>query len=120
MPRIATEKQKFLSRVAYDRIKVMILQKELMPGQFINESQLQETLELGRTPVREAVLALAQDRLVTIHPRKGIEVTPHTQGYPRHLRDSWDHGACHSAPVLRHGGSTVGCGYAGAAAGSCR
>lgn len=46
MPRIATEKQKCLSRVAYDRIKVMILQKELMPGQFINESQLQETLEL--------------------------------------------------------------------------
>ena len=41
MPRIATEKQKCLSRVAYDRIKVMILQKELMPGQFINESQLQ-------------------------------------------------------------------------------
>ena len=119
MPRIATEKQKCLSRVAYDRIKVMILQKELMPGQFINESQLQETLELGRTPVREAVLALAQDRLVTIHPRKGIEVTRPTPN-PRYLRDSWDHGACHSAPVLRHGGSTVGCGYAGAAAGPCR
>ena len=48
MPRIATEKQKCLSRVAYDRIKVMILQKELMPGQFINELQLQEILELGR------------------------------------------------------------------------
>ena len=43
MPRIATEKQKCLSRVAYDRIKVMILQKELMPGQFINESQLQNS-----------------------------------------------------------------------------
>ena len=101
MPRIAAEKQKCLSRVAYDRIKTMILQKELMPGQFINESQLQEILELGRTPVREAVLALAQDRLVTIHPRKHRGHTPHTQGYPRHLRDSWDHGACHSAPVLR-------------------
>ena len=86
MPRIATEKQKCLSRVAYDRIKVMILQKELMPGQFINESQLQETLELGRTPVREAVLALAQDRLVTIHPRKGIEVTPPTPKEPDILR----------------------------------
>lgn len=85
MPRIATEKQKCLSRVAYDRIKVMILQKELMPGQFINESQLQETLELGRTPVREAVLALAQDRLVTIHPRKHRGHTPYTQGHPRYL-----------------------------------
>ena len=86
MPRIATEKQKCLSRVAYDRIKVMILQKELMPGQFINELQLQEILELGRTPVREAVLALAQDRLVTIHPPQGHRGhTPYTQGRPRYL-----------------------------------
>ena len=53
MPRIATEKQKCLSRVAYDRIKVMILQKELMPGQFINESQLQETQSLLRVYTSE-------------------------------------------------------------------
>ena len=85
MPRIAAEKQKCLSRVAYDRIKTMILQKELMPGQFINESQLQETLELGRTPVREAVLALAQDRLDHPSPQGHRGHTPHTQGYPRHL-----------------------------------
>ena len=82
MPRIAAEKQKCLSRVAYDRIKVMILQKELMPGQFINESQLQETLELGRTPVREAVLALAQDHP---SPQGHRGHTPYTQGHPRYL-----------------------------------
>ena len=63
MPRIATEKQKCLSRVAYDRIKVMILQKELMPGQFINESQLQETLELGRTPVRSTCRRMASNAM---------------------------------------------------------
>ena len=40
MPRIAAEKQKCLSRVAYDRIKVMILQKELMPGQFFGQAVL--------------------------------------------------------------------------------
>ena len=114
MPRIATEKQKCLSRVAYDRIKVMILQKELMPGQFINESQLQETLELGRTPVREAVLALAQDRLVTIHPRKGIEVTRPT---PKDIHDIFEIRGIMEPAILRQ---CCGCGYAGAAAGSCR
>lgn len=98
MPRIATEKQKCLSRVAYDRIKVMILQKELMPGQFINESQLQETLELGRTPVREAVLALAQDRLVTIHPRKGIEVTRPT---PKDIHDIFEIRGIMEPAILR-------------------
>lgn len=75
MPKRAFEKQKCLSQIAYEQIKTMILQKDLTPGQFINEAQLQELLGLGRTPVREAVLALAQNRLVTIHPRKGIEVT---------------------------------------------
>lgn len=98
MPRIATEKQKCLSRVAYDRIKVMILQKELMPGQLINESQLQETLELGRTPVREAVLALAQDRLVTIHPRKGIEVTRPT---PKDIHDIFEIRGIMEPAILR-------------------
>ena len=98
MPRIAAEKQKCLSRVAYDRIKVMILQKELMPGQFINESQLQETLELGRTPVREAVLALAQDRLVTIHPRKGIEVTRPT---PKDIHDIFEIRGIMEPAILR-------------------
>lgn len=86
MPRIAAEKQKCLSRVAYDRIKVMILQKELMPGQFINELQLQEILELGRTPVREAVLALAQDRLGDHPSPQGHRGhTPYTQGRPRYF-----------------------------------
>ena len=75
MPRIATEKQKCLSRVAYDRIKVMILQKELMPGQFINESQLQETLELGRTPVREALRLLQEQGFVETVPYRGTYVT---------------------------------------------
>ena len=98
MPRIAAEKQKCLSRVAYDRIKTMILQKELMPGQFINESQLQETLELGRTPVREAVLALAQDRLVTIHPRKGIEVTRPT---PKDIHDIFEIRGIMEPAILR-------------------
>ena len=55
--------------------KMMILQKELTPGQFINEAQFQALLGLGRTPVREAVFALARDNLVHIHPRKGIEIS---------------------------------------------
>lgn len=59
MAKAPSQKRERLSQVAYDQIKTMILQKDLTPGQFINESQLQELLELGRTPVREAILALA-------------------------------------------------------------
>ena len=87
MPKSVSQKQKCLSQVAYEQIKTMILQKDLTPGQFINEAQLQELLALGRTPVREAVLALAQDRLVTIHPRKGLEVTRPT---PKDIHDIFE------------------------------
>jgi len=64
-----------LSQQAYRTIKSMILTNELHQGEFINEALLQEKLGIGRTPVREAVLQLSRDRLITIHPRKGIEIT---------------------------------------------
>ena len=87
MAKAPSQKRERLSQVAYDQIKTMILQKDLTPGQFINESQLQELLELGRTPVREAILALAQDKLVTVHPRKGIEITRPT---PKDIHDIFE------------------------------
>jgi DNA-binding GntR family transcriptional regulator len=59
---------------AYDAIKKMILFGELHSGQLLNEAELQDLIGIGRTPVREALLKLAQDMLVVIHPRKGIEV----------------------------------------------
>ncbi len=73
MAAVVDKRRDSLSQVAYDQIKTMILQKDLTPGQFINEAQLQALLGLGRTPVREAVLALAQDKLVHIHPEKGLK-----------------------------------------------
>lgn len=73
-----TSKPGCLSQIAYGKIKDMILQRVLIPGQFVNEAQLQELLGIGRTPVREAILALAQDKLVTIFPRKGIEIASPT------------------------------------------
>lgn len=64
-----------LSTIAYQQIKSLILENKLQPGQFVNESQLQEILGLGRTPVREAILQLAENELITVHPRKGIEIS---------------------------------------------
>ncbi|EOS70933.1 hypothetical protein C818_00941 [Lachnospiraceae bacterium MD308] len=64
-----------LSTIAYQQIKTLILENKLKPGQFVNEAQLQELLGLGRTPVREAILQLAENELITIHPRKGIEIS---------------------------------------------
>jgi DNA-binding GntR family transcriptional regulator len=55
----------------------------LPPGSIIDEGKLQTELNLGRTPIREALLKLSVEKLVTIIPRRGIFVSeisiPHLQ-----------------------------------------
>src|SRR5690348_2760256 len=62
------------SDVAYGRLLDMIVDLRLAPGAFINEQALADRLELGRMPVRQALAQLAQDRFVTILPRRGTVV----------------------------------------------
>jgi DNA-binding GntR family transcriptional regulator len=64
-----------LSDEAYFRIRDLIVSLELEPGAIVNERELMQRLELGRTPVREALRALAQDKLVEVYPRRGIFVS---------------------------------------------
>jgi DNA-binding GntR family transcriptional regulator len=63
-----------LADEAYLRIRDLIVSLELQPGSIVNERELMERLELGRTPVREALRTLAQERLVEVYPRRGIFV----------------------------------------------
>ena len=56
---------------AYAYIKKRILNCEILPGQAISEREIMETLSLGRTPVREALIMLQSDALVEAFPRKG-------------------------------------------------
>ena len=64
-----------LSDAAYLRIRDLIVSLELAPGSIVNERELMERLALGRTPVREALRALAQEGLVDVYPRRGIFVS---------------------------------------------
>lgn len=60
---------------AYLAIKDMIKTWKLAPGDIINERSLMSVLGMGRTPVHEALNALAQERLTEVIPRKGTYVT---------------------------------------------
>ena len=64
-----------LSDRAYYRIRELIVSLELAPGSPISERDLMARLELGRTPVREALRALARERLVEVYPRRGMFVS---------------------------------------------
>lgn len=65
-----------LSDQAYFRLRELIVTLELAPGALLNERELMERLELGRTPIREALQALARDGLVEVYARRGMLVAP--------------------------------------------
>ena len=65
-----------LSEQATSRIRELIVTLELPPGSPLSERELMERLGLGRTPVREALRTLAQEKLVEVYPRRGIVVAP--------------------------------------------
>lgn len=64
-----------LSEIAYRRLEEAIVTLSLKPGAVLTEAQMIELVGVGRTPVREALIRLAQQNLVEILPRKGVVVT---------------------------------------------
>lgn len=61
-----------LSEKAYYLLRDRLITLQIPPGATIDERALQKDLDLGRTPVREALRRLADDRLVQVVPRRGI------------------------------------------------
>ena len=64
-----------LADKAYLAIRDRIVSLELAPGALIDERALVDDLGMSRTPVREALMRLAQERLVEVYPRRGMFVT---------------------------------------------
>src|SRR2546421_7208368 len=64
-----------LADKAYHEIRGLIVTLELAPGAVIDERELIERLEIGRTPVREALRRLSHERLVEVYPRRGMFVS---------------------------------------------
>src|SRR3954469_26061544 len=60
---------------AYVAIRDLIVSLRLAPGSLIDERRLVESLEIGRTPVREALRRLAHEQLVEGFPRRGMFVS---------------------------------------------
>lgn len=65
-----------LSENAYDRIKDAICTGKVAPGDVLSESCLAEDLGMSRTPVREALRALASEGFVDIRNGIGAYIKP--------------------------------------------
>lgn len=59
---------------AYDNLKRMIVSLRIAPGEPLNERTLMMALDVGRTPLREAIQRLTMEQLVTSLPRRGYFV----------------------------------------------
>lgn len=56
---------------AYHRLKSMLVQLEIEPGAVLDDQHLSAMLQVGRTPIREALQRLAAEGLVEVVPRRG-------------------------------------------------
>lgn len=65
-----------LSDTVCAALRDMIVRAEMPPGSRIAESEIAERLGMSRTPIREALLRLADEGLVQMFPQSGIFVTP--------------------------------------------
>ena len=60
----------------YAAIRQAILTCEFEPGQELREQILAEKYQVSRSPVRDSLLRLEQENLVTVLPRQGYRVNP--------------------------------------------
>jgi GntR family transcriptional regulator, rspAB operon transcriptional repressor len=60
----------------YESLRADILTCRLAPGDDVREQELAERYAVSRQPVREALLRLEREHLVTVQPRQGYRVNP--------------------------------------------
>ena len=70
-----TETVRSQSEEAYLRIRDRIVCLDMPPGSVVEEGRLRDELEIGRTPIREALQRLAWENLVRSVPHRGTFVT---------------------------------------------
>jgi DNA-binding GntR family transcriptional regulator len=94
-----TERRVKLSDQAYDALRRMIVHGELAPGTRLSEPDLTDQLGIGRTPLREALLLLAQERLIHLQPQSGSFVSAIDLDQVREAQFIREHLEC---GIIRH------------------
>jgi DNA-binding GntR family transcriptional regulator len=96
---------------AYVELRDRIVTLRLAPGTVLREDELMREMEIGRTPLREAVKRLALENLVAVQPRRGTfvsaveaadivnisEIRTELEGYAAELAALRMDGAAHGA-----------------------
>ena len=63
-----------LRTAVYERILSDLQQGAIAPGETISLNKLAETLNISKTPLRDALLELQAEGFVTLYPQRGVMV----------------------------------------------
>ncbi len=75
LPPLAGHEPESLADEAYRSLRSKIVRLDFAPGDVLKEDELRASLDLGRTPIREALLRLQREHFVTVIPRRGMFVS---------------------------------------------
>lgn len=76
------------STAVYEDMREDILSLKMRPGTALDEVALARRFGLSRTPIREALLMLSREDLVTFLPSRSAIVTPHTMSNAHEYMDT--------------------------------
>lgn len=65
-----------LADAVYEQVKADIFEFRLLPGARFSENEVAARARVSRTPVREALLRLAREGFLEVHPKSGWSVRP--------------------------------------------
>ncbi len=71
----------------YEYLRQELKAESLKPGMFVSMKQIMETLDIGRTPLRDALLQLQNEGFVTFLPQRGIRINELTQ---QDIKDNYE------------------------------
>jgi DNA-binding GntR family transcriptional regulator len=57
---------------AYEKLKLLVVTNQFLPNEHLQINNLTERLAVGITPLREALIRLAVEDLITQHPKRGF------------------------------------------------
>ncbi len=63
-----------MREVAYERFKLHLFKRHLVPGQFVSQGDLCELLDVPLGPTREALKRLEAEGLVKLIPQRGVQI----------------------------------------------
>jgi DNA-binding GntR family transcriptional regulator len=75
------------ARTAYTTLRERILSNHYAPGQSVSIGEVTATLGMSRTPLRDALIRLEEERLIELVPRQGFRVLP---VHPQAMREAYE------------------------------